>query len=202
MEDILDEAYNTPGVTNSIASLFNAVKNQGITRDKVTEYLANKEAAQINKKVEKVYGGTYVPLTKGTFELDLADMSKLAKHNGGISWFLVVIDSLTKYAHVLPMKNKNAGTVNKHFEEFLKTHKVESLTSDPGSEFTNNGWKALLEKYKVNHRYTRVNFHAPNAEHFIKSLKEMIFAYLDKKKTKTYDDVFREVCGCLQQTSE
>lgn len=162
-DQILEEAFLQPGVTNSVASLFNAVKHKGYTRKQVEAFLADKETAQVAQKVTKHYGGTVIALTKGTFELDLADMSKLKKDNNGISWFLVAIDSLTKFAHVLPMKNKTAGVVNDTFSDFIKEHNVTSIVADPGSEFTNNTFKKILKDNNISIRYTRVGYHAPNA---------------------------------------
>ena len=190
IENILREAYHKPGVTNTVNSLYNVVKGKGITRKHVTEFLENERTFQLQKRKPKdIYGGTVIPLDKGTYELDLADMSNISRLNNGITFLLVLVDSLTKYAHVLPLKNKSASKVNEVLLEFIRKHKPKGFVSDPGSEFTNNTFKALLRDENIPIRYVRVGSHAPNAERFIQNLKNMIYSYMERKGESKYIEV-------------
>ena len=85
VNETLRTAYQKPSVTNSVASLYKAVKNDGITQKQVKEFLANQKTFQLQKQKRKdVYGGTVIPVEKGTFDLHLADMSSLSLTNGGV----------------------------------------------------------------------------------------------------------------------
>ena len=150
VNETLRTAYQKPGVTNSVASLYKAVKNDGITQKQVKEFFANQKTFQLQKtKRIDVYGGTVIPLENTTFELDLADLSSLSPTNGDVHFFLVLVDSLTKFTHVLPLKNNSATEVNKLLKAFIKTVKPKSFVSDPGSEFTNDTFKKLLQEENI-----------------------------------------------------
>jgi len=52
------------------------------------------------------------------WELDLADMSSLASHNGGYMHLLNSIDAFSKYAYSVPIRCKAAEAVVSAFDPF------------------------------------------------------------------------------------
>ena len=50
---------------------------------------------------------------------DLADMELLSKKNKGIRYLLCVVDLVSRYAFVIPLKNKTGSAVVDAFEEIL-----------------------------------------------------------------------------------
>lgn len=203
-DELIEEAYNLPGVTRSVASVMKALKGlgraAGISRKQVADFLKGKESYQVVQKRKDVPTGTVLPSEKGHFEVDLADMSKSSRHNGGVSWLLVLIDSLTKYLHVIPLKNKSAESVNPAFRDFIRKKKPLEIIGDPGSEFIGNEFKSLLAKEGVALRYVRKGDHAPNAERGIQNVKNMLNAYLDKQGTKRYIDVLKKFVDTYNDT--
>ena len=49
---------------------------------------------------------------------DLADMQLLSRYNKGIRFLLCVIDIFSKYAWVVPLKDKEGVSIVQHFKVF------------------------------------------------------------------------------------
>ena len=69
---------------------------------------------------------------------DLVEVQKLAHYNKGNQYLLMVIDALSKYAWVVPVKAKTGVAVTKAFGKILKRsdgRKTKKLQTDNGKEF-------------------------------------------------------------------
>ena len=51
--------------------------------------------------------------------VDLADMQSLSKYNKGIKYLLCAIDLFTKYAWVIPMKDKKSASIVNAFKKII-----------------------------------------------------------------------------------
>ena len=74
---------------------------------------------------------------------DLADMQLLSKYNKGITFLLCAIDIFSKYAWVVPLKDKKGISIVKAFQIILKqsNRKPNKIWVDKGSEFYNAYFK-------------------------------------------------------------
>ena len=79
--------------------------------------------------------------------VDLADMQLISKHNKGIRFLLFVIDLFSKYAWVVPLKDKKGvSTVNAFQSIFKKSNRIPNkIWVDQGSEFYNYHFKKWLK---------------------------------------------------------
>ena len=78
----------------------------------------------------------YAPETDSLLEADLAFVQDVAKENNGVSYLLVVIDVLSKYVWVRPMKNKTARSLLEAFDSILsKGRKPEKLRTEKVQHF-------------------------------------------------------------------
>ena len=79
---------------------------------------------------------------------DLADMQLLSKYNKGIRFLLCVIDIFSKYAWVVPLKDKKGVSIATAFESILKqsNRKPNKIWVDKGSEFYNASFKKLVAR--------------------------------------------------------
>ena len=70
--------------------------------------------------------------------VDLPDMQLLNKFNKGIKYFLCVIDLFSKYAFVVPLKDKKGISIVNAFQSILNKskRKPNKTLVDKGSEFT------------------------------------------------------------------
>ena len=103
----------------------------------------------------------YVPEIVSLWESDLFYVLDVAKENGRVNYLHVVIDVLSKYGWVRPIKNKTAFSLLEVFDSILsKGRKPEKLRTDKGTEFLNKSFQQYLKKENI-HFYT-ANF-GPNA---------------------------------------
>ena len=182
---------------NSVEYLYNRLKAKGhkITRQEIKEFLHDREEYQIQRPHNKKPHQTVVPNVKNEiWETDLTDMSTLSKHNKGYKWIMVVIDTLTKYLRVVPMKNKTNKTVVQGFKDiFAKGTKPACIYSDLGSEFTSQMFKDLLEHEQIRISYARVGGMAPNAERVIKSLRAILYKTFQQDNTLNWINIIDDV---------
>ena len=79
---------------------------------------------------------------------DLADMQLISKFTKGVRFLLCVIDIYSKYAWIIPLKDKKGTTITNAFQNFLdeSNRKLNKIWVDKGSEFYNRSMKSWLEK--------------------------------------------------------
>ena len=77
---------------------------------------------------------------------DLVFMDKLSKWNKGFKYLLTVIDVFSKFAWVIPLKDKKGSSITTAFADIIKKYKrkPEYLWVDKGSEFYNKTFKEWL----------------------------------------------------------
>ena len=72
--------------------------------------------------------------------VNLVDMQLLSKFNKGFRFLLCVIDTYSKHAWVIPLKDKKGISIVNAFQKILKesNRKPNKIWVDKGSEFYNN----------------------------------------------------------------
>ena len=120
-------------------------------------------------------------------------MDSLSKENSGYKYILTVIDVLSKYAWVEPLKTKSEENLVKAFEKNLKKgQKPEKLHSDYGTEFTNRLFQTLL-KEKITFFTTYKETKASVVERFNQTLKGKMWKYFTANNTLKYIDVLQKL---------
>ena len=78
---------------------------------------------------------------------DLADMQLLSKYNKGYKFLLCVIDIYSKYAWVIPLKDKKGISIVNGFQKIRHDSKrrPNKMWLDRGSEFYNNSFEKWLQ---------------------------------------------------------
>ena len=117
------------------------------------------------------------------FVMDLVDRPKLAKWNKGYKYLLTVIDVLSKYAWVEPLKRKSATELDAAWERLWKrlgTRHPEKVQTDSGGEFYNSKAQAFFKKQGVHHFSTHGDPHGSVVERWNHS-KQKCFVILRLK---------------------
>ena len=75
-------------------------------------------------------------------------MQLISKFNKGIGFSLCIFDVFSKYAWLIPVKDKKGITITKAFQKILKesNRKLNKIWVDKSSEFYNRLTKSWLEK--------------------------------------------------------
>ena len=89
-------------------------------------------------KKRKVYSG----FEDNIWGADLADMQLITKFNKGFRFLLCVIDIFSKYAWVVPLKDKNGASITNAFEKILgkSARKPSKIWVNQGNEFYNSSF--------------------------------------------------------------
>ena len=80
------------------------------------------------------------------WQADLADLSELSEENDGNRYILTVIDCFSKFAWAIPIKRKDAKTLEQAFTQLFTISEPrvpDRLQTDKGLEFYNPRMKAL-----------------------------------------------------------
>ena len=125
---------------------------------------------------------------------DLVEVQPLAKYNRGIRYLLTVVDVLSKYAWVQPLKAKTGVALVKAFDKILKGRRHPNrLQTDRGKEFYNRTFQRWLDEQGIHHFSTEGDAKASVVERFNRTLKERLYRYFTAANTLRFDDVLPEL---------
>ena len=105
--------------------------------------LANELHRQIIRKFKR--RKVYSSFRDNIWGVDLADMQSLSKYNKGIKYLLCAIDLFSKYAWVVPLKDKRGISIVNAFQKIISKRKPNKIWVDQGGEFYNKFLKRFLK---------------------------------------------------------
>ena len=78
-------------------------------------------------------------------------MTLISKFNKGIKYLLCLIDLFSRYAWVIPLKNKKGDSIVEGFKKILNNsnRKPNIVWVDNGKEFYNNKFKNFLKNNDI-----------------------------------------------------
>ena len=120
-----------------------AIRNKSASKN---ENIWNKELAEeLHKPIIRKLHSTFIDNIWGA---DLADMQLISKLNRGFRFLLCVIDIYSKYAWVMPLKDKKWIAITNAFQKMLdeSKRKTNKIWVDKDSEFYNRSMKSLARK--------------------------------------------------------
>ena len=148
--------------------------------------LANELHKPIIRKFNK--RKVYSSFKDNIWGVDLADMQLLSKFNKGIKYLLSVIDLFSKYAFVVPLKDKKGISIANAFQSILNKSKRKptKIWVDKGSEFYNAFFKKWLQDNDIAMHSTNNEGKSVVAERFIRTLKSKIYKYMTSISKNVY----------------
>ena len=121
-------------------------------------------------------------------------MQSLSKCNIGIKYLLCVIDAFSKYAWVLPLKDKRGITVVNTFKKIIsKGCKPKKIWVDQGDEFYNNLFKRTLKNNNTETYSTYNEGKSVVAERFLGTQKNKVFKHMTAISKNFYFDVLEYI---------
>ena len=194
---LLSHIYTDVKNTASFSSpqkLYKAAKksNSSITLGEVEHFLESQKSYTLHCHFNSRFRWRKVLACRVgyQFQANLINYAPLKRDNKGASFLLSVIDVFSRYAMLVPIKNKQGDmvwdalvTVFDHMGSPIK------LQTDKGKEFYNFHVRELLRKKTVHHFSTEQDVKAQIVEHFNRMLREVIKCYMTHSTSLRYIDI-------------
>ena len=154
-------------------------------------------ADELHKPVIKKFDKrkVYSEFKDNIWGVDLADMQSLSRKNKGIKYFLCAIDLYSKYAFVIPLKDKKGISIVNAFDKIIKQseRKPNKIWVDQGSEFYNNNLKKWLSDNNIIMYSTYNEGKSVVAERFVRTLKNKLYKHMTDTGKNVYYDVLDDI---------
>ena len=176
-----------------LRKLKNATKSSSsILADELHKPIINK----FNKR------NVYSQFKDNTWGVDLADMQSLSRKNKGIKYLMCAIDLYSKYAFVIPLKDKKGISIVSAFNEIIKqsNRKRNKIWVDQRGEFYDNVFKKWLSDNDTIMYSTYNEGKLVVAERFIRTLKNKLYKYMTATGKNVYYDVLDDVVNKYDNT--
>ena len=172
----------------------------GINTAKPSSSILTDELHQLFiKKFEK--RKVYSQFKDNIWGVDLADMQSLSRKNKGIKYLLCAIDLYSKYAFVIPLKDKKGISIVNGFNKIKQSNrKPNKIWVDQGGEFYNNVFKKWLSDNDVIMYATFNECKSVVAERFIRTLKNKLYKHMTATGKNVYYDVLDDVVNEYNNT--
>ena len=135
-------------------------------------------------------------------------MQLISKFNKGFRFLLCVIDIYSKYAWVVPLKDKKGVNIVNVFQSILNksNRKANRIWVDKGSEFYNRSMKSWLEKNDIEMYSAHNEGKSVVAERFIRTIKNKIYKHMTSISKNVYidklDDIVNEYNNTKHRTTK
>ena len=122
-------------------------------------------------------------------------MQLLSKFNKGFRFLLCAIDIFSKYAWVIPLKDKKGISIVNAFQIILKesNRKPNKIWVDKGSEFYNSSFKKWLKENDIEMYSTNNEGKSVITERFIRTLKNKIYKYMTSVSKNVHIDKLDDI---------
>jgi transposase InsO family protein len=209
MKKILAQIYydiSHPAGYSSVQKLYKAAKKivPSLTLKQVKLWLKHQTTYTRHHNV-KIHFLRRKTLSKGIdhiWQIDLCDMTNLSRSNGGYKFLLTVIDVLSRYAFVRPLKNKTGLEVSKAIEHIFQTEQryPSTIGVDHGVVFYNRNVKALLSKYNIKLYSVYSDPKMALIERFNRTLKSKMWKYFTRHNTEKYIDILQNLVNAYNNS--
>ena len=117
-------------------------------------------------------------------------MQSLSRKNKSIKYLLCVIDFYSKYAFVVPLKDKKGISIVNAFNKIIKQseRKPNKIWVDQGGESYNNVFKKWLSDNDIIMHSTYNEGKSVVTERFIRTLKNKLYKHMTANGKNVYYD--------------
>ena len=121
-------------------------------------------------------------------------MQLISKYNKGIGYLLCVINIFSKYASVVPLKDKKGVTIVNSFQSILKESngKPNKIWVDQSGEFYNNSFKKWFYDNNIKMHSTYNEGKSVVVGRFIRTLKNKIYKHMAAVSKNVYFNVLND----------
>lgn len=194
---LLKEKYYNPSQVGSLGGIQSLQRATGLPEKKVISWLQDQDVYTLHKPARRKFEREKIRVQTidHQWEADLVELKGLSKANKDFTYILTVIDVLSKFAWVIPLKNKQGSSIVNAFENIFKNSKRRpiQIRTDKGGEFVNTIFQNFLKKEKIHFFTSNNETKAAVVERFNRTLKERMWKYFTLKNTRRYIDVLPQL---------
>ena len=199
----MDRIYYDVTQPGSFGGVSNLHKHSKNSRKDVREFLQSQNTYTLHKPA-RINFRRRRTITKGLndlFQMDLVDLSSIARYNDNHRYILTCIDVLSKYAFAVPLHNKSAPVVSEAIRAIINERRPNFVQTDKGTEFLNHEVQKLFRDNDIKF-YTTENdtIKASVCERFNRTLKEKMYRYFTFKSTSRYIDILQALVESYNNT--
>ena len=189
MEKSLSKLYYEPEQTSAYAGAYHLFRNtkSKFHKTKVKDWLIEQDAYNQHKLVRKKFPRRTYDISNiyDCFEADLADFRSIKSFNDNYTYVLFVIDCLSKFLWVEPLKDKSGISVATALRKIFSNNKDKLpiiYQTDRGCEFTAKVVQDVFKEYNIEVRLIRnPNAKAAIAERVIQTIKHRLWGFFTHK---------------------
>ena len=157
-----------------------------LTLHQVKTYNQSKDTNTLQKPARYNFPRNRVIVTgiDDQWQADLVDINSLARFNKGYKFLLTCINVFSKFAWVVPLKNKTGESLVNGFQSNLDLgQSPEELQTDKGIEFLKRNFQSFLKENNIHFFTTNSELKASVVERFNRTLKTCLWKYFTAKNT-------------------
>ena len=109
------------------------------------------------------------------FQIDLLEQSANRDREEYPAYYIIIINVNTKYGYAIPIENKDKETIHNELSEFIRDHRMVSITCDEESAFKSKRVIEMLSANRISIKFITDKRHSALSlvDRFIKQLRDM-----------------------------
>lgn len=206
MSNVIDhyEIPSLPASFSGVSKLYEYFKGQVPTKA-IKKQLSLLDSFTLHGEAKRPrqYNSYRIIFLRQQIQMDLIDMSQLAKSNDGVHFLLTAIDMFSKYTFCEGMKSKSAKntlTCMQDMIKFFAPYRIKEILSDEGKEFDNKIVKEFLSAENIKFRTTYSEMKCAGVERVNRTIQNKLYKYLTQNDTDRYIDVLPEIMYSYNNT--
>ena len=202
MDSEYAQVYYDPSHPSSFGGPYALWKAVGGTLAQAKRWLESQDTYTLHRSARKRFPRNKIQVAglDDQFEADLIDMQSMAKENKSFKYILTVIDTLSKYAWAIPLKDKTGTSIVSALSKIFKERTPRKLRTDRGREFLNARVQALLKTHNIIYFTSNNDTKAAIVERFNRTLQTRLYRYFTSSNSQRYIDVLASIVRAYNHT--
>ena len=195
------KVYYDPSNPASFGGVDRLWREVGGSKEEVADWLKTQDTYTLHRPARKKIRRNRIQVAglDDQWEADLVDVHSIAKYNNNYTFLLTCIDTLSKYAFVIPLKDKTGDSVTKAFTKIFKDRQPRKLRTDSGKEFLNKTFQRFLKSRGVIFFTSNNETKCGVVERFNRTLRAKMWRYFTASKQERYIDVLQNLVDSYNQ---
>ena len=181
--DVLSKIYYDPSDPGSFGGYHRLSKYAKVSLKTAQKFLESQNTYNKHKRALNKYTRRkiVVPEIDYLWQADLVIIKNIAKYNKNYNYLLCVIDVLSRYAFVRPLKKKTGNCVTLAFESIFKDSKrrPKYIETDEGLEFHNSTFSNFLKTNNIILYHNHSPLKSAMVERFNRTLMTRLYKLME-----------------------